>query len=66
MKEQVDVDVMVEAVKAPKRKSETRKKKVKSCRSSLSESKLFQNEEESKLDECDGRMDEAHSGDSSF
>ncbi|EOY14242.1 Transcription factor jumonji domain-containing protein, putative isoform 3 [Theobroma cacao] len=64
LKEQVDVDVMVEAVKAPKRKSETRKKKVKSCRSSLSESKLFQNEEESKLDECDGRMDEAHSDES--
>ncbi|XP_017980676.1 PREDICTED: lysine-specific demethylase JMJ25 isoform X3 [Theobroma cacao] len=64
LKEQVDVDVMVEAVKAPKRKSETRKKKVKSCRSSLSESKLFQNEEESKLDERDGRMDEAHSDES--
>ena len=59
LKEQVDVD-MVEAVKAPKR-SETRKKKVKSCRSSLSKSKLFQNEKESKVDEGSGKMDEGHS-----
>ena len=35
LKEQVNVDVMVEAMKTPKRKSETRKKKVKSSRSSL-------------------------------
>ena len=35
LKEQVNVDVMVEAMKTPKRKSDTRKKKVKSSRSSL-------------------------------
>ncbi|XWS10565.1 hypothetical protein CRYUN_Cryun38cG0006600 [Craigia yunnanensis] len=61
LKEQVDVDVTVEAMNASKRKSETRKKKVKSCRSSLSKSKLFQNEEEPKVDESNGKMDEAHS-----
>ncbi|XP_022718149.1 lysine-specific demethylase JMJ25-like [Durio zibethinus] len=55
VKEQVDVTV--EAVKSPKRKRKTRKKKVKSCRTSL----LLQNEEESKVDERNGKMDEAHS-----
>ncbi|XVE74268.1 hypothetical protein DITRI_Ditri12bG0003000 [Diplodiscus trichospermus] len=64
--EQVNVDVMFEAVKAPKSNSETRKKKVKSCQSSLSKFKLFRNEEESKVDECNGKMNKAHSGDSSF
>ncbi|XVE99006.1 hypothetical protein REPUB_Repub03eG0159100 [Reevesia pubescens] len=54
-KEQVAVDVMVGAVKSTTQKSTTRKKKVKSCR------RLFQNEEEPKVDESYVKMDEAHS-----
>ncbi|XVF87946.1 hypothetical protein PTKIN_Ptkin19aG0009600 [Pterospermum kingtungense] len=54
LRKQVDVDVMVEAVKAPK-------KKLKSCRRSLSKCRLFQNEEESKVDENNGQMNESHS-----
>ncbi|XVE74267.1 hypothetical protein DITRI_Ditri12bG0002900 [Diplodiscus trichospermus] len=54
-------DVMVEAM----RTSQNRKKKVKLCRSSLSKPELFQIDEESKV-KRNGKIDGAHSGDSSF
>ncbi|KAK5772295.1 lysine-specific demethylase JMJ26-like [Gossypium arboreum] len=57
MKGQVDADVMVKVVKSPKRKSRTRKKKVKSCQTSL----LVQNEEELEVGESNGKIYKTHS-----
>ncbi|TYJ01346.1 hypothetical protein E1A91_A13G147300v1 [Gossypium mustelinum] len=57
MKGQVDADVMVKVVKSPNRKSRTRKKKVKSCQTSL----LVQNEEELEVGESNGKIYKTHS-----